>query len=253
VHYNLLRKLDQDRPLFGLSIGSVDEKQVPCTFENIAEAHIRTLRSVRPNGPYLLGGHCLGGAIAFEMACQLSAEGERVELLALFDPLSAPGSKSVPRSWRSGMRSLVLKTEVRIRHLRAFRTREKFGYVLLRIMDRVLSRIWWTDRLLFVFDHCPLPHLIRVRLGSLRSNSQIASWAFCDYRPRLYAGRASIFRASMRPDGSVASGDLGWGEYMSQGVEVHEVPGTHFSMFMKPNVEILAQVLNFSSGQMRAS
>jgi thioesterase domain-containing protein len=40
---------------------------------------------VRPSGPYLVGGYCLGGTIAYEVAQQLSAQGQEVSLLALFD------------------------------------------------------------------------------------------------------------------------------------------------------------------------
>ncbi len=35
-----------------------------------------------------LGGYCLGGTVAFEVAQQLQAEGETVALLALFDTLN---------------------------------------------------------------------------------------------------------------------------------------------------------------------
>src|SRR5207244_4791795 len=50
-----------------------------------ATHYIKEMRQVQPAGPYLLGGHSLGGMIAFEMACQLHEQGEQVELLALFD------------------------------------------------------------------------------------------------------------------------------------------------------------------------
>ena len=36
-------------------------------------------------GPYFLGGYCMGGTVAFEVAQQIQAQGERVALLALFD------------------------------------------------------------------------------------------------------------------------------------------------------------------------
>ena len=43
------------------------------------------LRLLQPCGPYLLSGHCYGGIVAFEMACQLPELGDTVDLLALFD------------------------------------------------------------------------------------------------------------------------------------------------------------------------
>ena len=38
------------------------------------------MRAIRPHGPYVLGGHCYGGIVALEMARQLRAAGERVDV-----------------------------------------------------------------------------------------------------------------------------------------------------------------------------
>ncbi len=243
VHYNLIRKLDPDRPLFGMSIGSPDDKEAPCTFEDVAALHVRALRSVQPNGPYLLGGHCLAGAIAFEVGRQLAAEGEQVEMLALFDPVSAPSPKSSPQSSRTGLRSWAFKAKVRIHNLQALGAKEKFSYLLIRIVERFLTRTWWTDQLFSVVDHCRLPRTIRVRLEKLRTNSQTVLWAFHDYRPQTYPGELHIFRARIQ-NRSNAPVDLGWSQYAQLGASVQEVPGNHTTMFMKPNVDLLAQMLN---------
>lgn len=48
------------------------------------------MREVRPRGPYLLGGLCVGGAIAIEMARRLDAAGERVALVAVIDLVQVP-------------------------------------------------------------------------------------------------------------------------------------------------------------------
>src|SRR5207237_3712236 len=60
-------------------------RPVPYTLEEIAADHLEALRSVQPEGPYLLGGFCAGGHVAFEMARQLQAQGERVDALAIIE------------------------------------------------------------------------------------------------------------------------------------------------------------------------
>ena len=55
------------------------------TVEQMATAHVRTIRSVRAHGPYIVGGFCLGGLIAYEVACQLEREGQTVERLLVID------------------------------------------------------------------------------------------------------------------------------------------------------------------------
>ncbi|MBU4337085.1 MAG: amino acid adenylation domain-containing protein, partial [Actinobacteria bacterium] len=53
---------------------------------SIAARYIEQIREVQPHGPYLLGGACFGGLVAFDMARQLRAQGEEIAgPLFLFD------------------------------------------------------------------------------------------------------------------------------------------------------------------------
>jgi len=52
---------------------------------SMAEAYIEELRAVQPSGPYLLAGYSMGGAVAFEMAQRLRAEGEEIAALIPID------------------------------------------------------------------------------------------------------------------------------------------------------------------------
>ena len=80
-----------DAPFYVLpSIGG-DEDDRPWTIESMAARHVAELRKEVPHGPYQVVGFCVGGIIAFEMACQLQATGETVERLVLIDssPMNA--------------------------------------------------------------------------------------------------------------------------------------------------------------------
>ncbi len=61
-----------------------------CTIEAMADQIIANVREVQPEGPYLLGGWCLRGLIAYEVAQRLQAEGQEIGLLVLGD-IYAPG------------------------------------------------------------------------------------------------------------------------------------------------------------------
>src|SRR2546421_10220943 len=84
--FPLARELGSDQPFYALEPYQFDGLSVPPTVETMAAAHIKSMRSVQPQGPYLLGGWCNGGLVAYEMARQLHAEGQRVDLLVLMDP-----------------------------------------------------------------------------------------------------------------------------------------------------------------------
>jgi thioesterase domain-containing protein len=63
----------------------LDGDPVPPTVEQMAAAQRAVIRRIRPTGPYFLGGFCFSGLIALEVARQLRAEGEQVELVATIE------------------------------------------------------------------------------------------------------------------------------------------------------------------------
>ncbi len=63
----------------------------------MAAAHIEAMRAVQPEGPYLLGGWCNGGLLAYEMARQLHAVGQTVALLFAVD-MGTPSSYRLIRT-----------------------------------------------------------------------------------------------------------------------------------------------------------
>ena len=85
----LARLLGPDQPFYVLHPHGIDGCPVERSIGGMARDHLATLRAFRPQGPYLLGGHCNGALVAFEMAHRLSAAGERVDCLVLVEPPSA--------------------------------------------------------------------------------------------------------------------------------------------------------------------
>lgn len=84
--FPLSRGIGSDQPFYALEPYSFDGQSVPPSVEAMAAAHIQSMQTVQPGGPYLLGGFCNGGVVAYEMARQLQAAGEAVDLLAVIDP-----------------------------------------------------------------------------------------------------------------------------------------------------------------------
>ncbi len=88
IYRDLSRLLGDDQPFYGLQSRGLDGMLSPCTtIEEMASLYVSEIRKVQPRGPYFLGGYCMGGTVAYEMAQQLTALGEKVALLAVFDTL----------------------------------------------------------------------------------------------------------------------------------------------------------------------
>ncbi len=85
TYYRLMERLGADRPLYVLQPYEPDDLHALLTVEAMAAMYLREIQAIQPEGPYLLGGYCNGGFIAYEMAARLRARGHAVDLLALVD------------------------------------------------------------------------------------------------------------------------------------------------------------------------
>jgi thioesterase domain-containing protein len=216
----LASHLGLDQPVYGLQyhrLRALDETQaetVTCTMprvEELAQLYIQAVRKVRPEGPYALGGHGFGGTIAFEMAQQLLAEGQRVELLALIG--SAPPTFKRPKTHLIG-------------RMVYHRRRGRLLAVLLSYLPvkvaRARSRLRW-----------------RVQQLIDRSAPGNAGGAGARYIPRVYAGRVTVFETTEALREA-------WAELAAAGVEYHVIEGAHNDMLREPLVGELAAQLRAS-------
>jgi oxalate---CoA ligase len=83
----IARLLGPEQPFYSLRSHGLRGDSIP-TVEQMAQDYLPLIAAVRPHGPYRLGGHCNGALIALELARRLEAAGERVELLAMVEPIT---------------------------------------------------------------------------------------------------------------------------------------------------------------------
>ena len=90
----LADRMPPEVPVWGLQANGLENRARPdWSVRALARRNVRSVRSVQPHGPYRIAGFSLGGLVALEMAQQLRAAGEEVELLAVLD--SYPPDPSV--------------------------------------------------------------------------------------------------------------------------------------------------------------
>lgn len=86
IYRSLSQHLGTNQPFYGLESQGLDGRRpLLTTIGDMAELYVREIRRVQPHGPYFLGGYCMGGTVALEIAQRLTGMGEKVALLALFD------------------------------------------------------------------------------------------------------------------------------------------------------------------------
>jgi len=91
LYYPLVNALPDPVGVYGVQArGLRPGDPMPETLATMATDYIGQIRGVQPDGPYHLLGLCAGGEIVHEIAVQLQAAGEQVELLAMLDSRPTP-------------------------------------------------------------------------------------------------------------------------------------------------------------------
>lgn len=107
----LAHYIGDDQPFYGFEHAGMDGKSEPHTnFHQMAKDYVEEMRSLQPEGPYFLGGMCLGGNIAYEMAHQLVNQGQEVAFLGILDSNFAPRMKEDRPGWRKRVKKLFRKS-----------------------------------------------------------------------------------------------------------------------------------------------
>ncbi|HEX2268956.1 MAG TPA: amino acid adenylation domain-containing protein [Pyrinomonadaceae bacterium] len=246
----LAERLGKDQPVYAFQPQGLDGTLPRHTrIEEMAAHYIKEMRTLQPEGPYYLGGSSFGGLLAFEMAQQLHAQGEKIAVLALFDTY-APGYEGPSPSGAGSLRRqghlLLQRVNLHVVNLILLEREGKKKYVREKA-KLVKGRLKGKMKAFETKVRNMLRKLSRSNGHFVPADDKpeidIAFQALRDYVPQIYPGRVTLFRASKRSLGDKTDRDLGWGKLAAGGVEIHEIPGYHGSIVMEPRVRILAQKL----------
>ncbi len=223
----LARCLGDVQPFFGLQAEGLDGCAMRHTsIEAIAGHYIQEVRRVQAHGPYFLGGYCTGGIIAFEMAQQLCASGEKVALLVLFD------TNNPERPLRHS--SIRKRIRLAVNEASGLPPNKKARYLALRVKERLkweAGRLQKTGYDLLELLYTALRPATKKNHGGLTPPVWIMlERAETKYKPRAYPGRIVLFRPTAC-DGYEYSPDRGWSELAEHGLEIHDIPGKHPTIF----------------------
>jgi thioesterase domain-containing protein/acyl carrier protein len=245
-YLNLARRLGRTRSVYGIQPrGDKDLPVVHTRLEDMAAHYVAEIRKIQPHGPYLLGGLCAGGVVAFEMAGQLEALGQRARLVALIDAADVEAARKpylesrrragrLAEALRSGAPAVVL-SKVR-------------GYVSYEISSRLRRQ---KDRMAVATLRLCLDRGLAVprwaRQVPVRTVYQAAE---AEYQPsHTVRDEIVLFRATGGNGGDEAYRELyadpmlGWQKRTSAAVRVVDVAGGHGTMLEEPNVAAIADAI----------
>ncbi|WP_437974247.1 amino acid adenylation domain-containing protein [Sorangium sp. So ce295] len=205
----LVQRLGGELPVYGIQPTGADPNEPSfmsaMSVPAIAARYVEEILSVRPEGPYLLGGHSAGGVVAYEMAQQLLAQGRKVPLLLLLDTGSVQGASD--RSPASALGHEMAK-------IQAIASQRYRGF-MAAMEDDARLRAEVTSTWQALSSYAPQP--------------TDASVLFLRAREQISPEDAAAVHAWM---------DLARGEFALQ-----VVPGNHFTMMDPPHVAHVARAI----------
>ncbi|HVR95001.1 MAG TPA: amino acid adenylation domain-containing protein [Thermoanaerobaculia bacterium] len=229
-YVSLARQLEVDRPVFGIQAGL--QAQGDATVEEMAARYVQAIREVQPEGPYSLGGWSMGGVVAFEMACQLERQGEAVEPVVLIDSL-APG-RTEERVVQDGELVALFAHDV----ARLF----GLGLPPLPSLSEGFEDLNTEDALRWLSAEAERAGILPAGAGSGEVQRRFKVFqanfrALESYSGGPCAALVILFKAAetVRPEV-----DLGWSRLSRGPVEVHALPGDHYTLLQPPHVQALA-------------
>jgi phthiocerol/phenolphthiocerol synthesis type-I polyketide synthase E len=239
IYRELSQRLGEDQPFYGLQSQGLDGSVEPPTrIEDMASVYVREIKRVQPRGPYYLGGYCLGGTIAYEIAQQLQAQGEQVALLALFDTLN--WCKIPPLSMTD--KASIWFERIVFHVLNYMRLDGRGKQEFLSEKYRVLRNripVWRGTLASKIAGNSSAAKSKLVTLGKIWTGNDKASM---DYVPKPYPGVLTDFRP-IRQYTIFQRPDVKFEELAQGGQKIVQLPVYPAGMMVEPFVKLLADAL----------
>ena len=227
--------LGEDQPFYGLQQGLERTDKIRTTIPEIAAHYLSEIKTIQPEGPYLLAGYCFGGLVAYEMAQQLKAQGETVSPLLMIEA-EAPGG------------IYPIKKSIAAKALRALRNLRENGLVAeLSYLRKRLYKIWrwqiWTTVRHYL--HRGIEKTGQELPAGLKDILQINARAADEYEPVIqpYTGDIYLLRAELMAPDYHYKEILGWDEIIDGEIRTHWLPGDHEGIWKTPNVQTYAKIM----------
>jgi thioesterase domain-containing protein/acyl carrier protein len=225
----------------GLRMSLLAKLKDPSSLECIAEQVVQSIRERRPQGPYMLAGWCAHGLLAFETARQLQAQGQDVAQVLMLETANPVRMKQYSgwkrRIARAQLKLHLLKFEYAYVHqLNSTQTRD---YIAGRTSQKLARMKQSLRRVLRASKFYP-------ELSDPASGNPLDMLyaAAAKYHPKPHRGRVVLIRSLKRTFGFGHVLDLGWSELLGDDLEICETPGNHYTIYMQPNVDALADKMD---------
>jgi thioesterase domain-containing protein/acyl carrier protein len=239
IYRDLARHIGSDQPVYGLQSVEPDMKQpYYATVEEMASHYLKELITIQPQGPYFLGGYCLGGSIALEIAQQLIAQGQEVALLVLLETYNFSNIKT--RSFIDNAYYYIQKVEFHIRNFLLLKFEEKLAFIKEKAKVAKRRKNVWLGMI-------KMKTSSKHEFGNKQASHLYNLWKINDeaagkYKPKEFPGKIIQIKP-VKEYALYTRPGLGWDELCAGGVDIYQLPIYPAGMLVEPFVESLGEQL----------
>jgi thioesterase domain-containing protein len=239
IYRDLARHLGADQPVYGLQSQGLNGKQPFLTsIEDMASHYLAEIQAVQPEGPYMVGGYCMGGTVAFEIAQQLVAQGQQVALLFMLETYVWKYLKY--ETWFDKAYYEFEKIGFHWRNFMMLPNNEKMTFIQEKFKVAQSRRHIWFGMLATKMRQM-------LRMGGEQGTSLSDLWENNDnaaiaYAPKVFPGKITQFRPA-KDYSRYDNPNFGWEKHAADGVEIHKLPVFPAGMIVEPFVPMLAASL----------
>ncbi len=224
----LLPHLDQDVPVVALQArGLVSPDQAPTSLEEMTGDYLAQILRIQPTGPYRLLGWCIGGRVAFEIACRLRAAGAPVGSLTLLSVLPPDGQP--PPDAETVLRDMLRSPDLD-QHDAKLEALCRFPLDFPALNDHLRRT-----------GH-PMHRLNEMSLMRIYRNHHISDRLSRTPLTRTFDGDL-LFVAPDRPGAAEFSAGS-WRPYVSGRIDFRRVPGGHAEMMGPTAAQAIGSLVN---------
>jgi thioesterase domain-containing protein len=241
LYRDLARRMAPAVRFYGLQAQGLDGQSECLTrIEDMAGLYLEEILLEQPQGPYFLGGYCMGGNIAYEIARLLQQKGLSVGLVAMLD------TYNLRKSTYDG--SLVDRAHIWLQKgcfhvdtLARLSMADRKVYVAekLRMVRELIQGIWLATLRTHKPDGSP-DDPSASDVAFVQSANHVALKA---HNPQPLAGNLVLFRPSKNYF-SFPDPNMGWHELVTGRLESVSVATNPHSMLIEPFVQRLAGELS---------
>jgi thioesterase domain-containing protein len=236
----LARHLRSDIDVNGFQSQGIDGVAEPLTtIADMADLYIAELKDHQPEGPYHIGGFCMGGTIAWEMAAKLVEQGEEVSNLFMIQAFSRDYPQYPPDVKQNWIQRLtrdqlsLARLDDEGGHIDEVGTKAKANALARGVKSKAYTTLMRLAE--------PVSSGRRTTLNRIgRINDQ----AFWDYPPRTISVDVTYLPATIQPEGAIKDDTLGFAPFHDGESSVRVVGGHFQGRFVEMDLEAIAEEIN---------